>query len=207
MVKGGTNFRSGKRFKKRKCPRSSFTSSNIIESSEVESFTINEDHEEDGEISGPSTAVNGNIPSGHLEKKKKCRSFDVNRRSFYAMRRIGNGHVGLKRFLMLMNHPPPMHEKNYRNIGYTFYDGVKEVAESVMKEACDQVRSLSTGYNAEDNVIMDTGVTLDGTWQKRGFTSYNGAVMAISIHTGKILDLEAVSVLSILCKYRGVQER
>ena len=126
-------------------------------------------------------------------KKKKCRSFDVNRRSFYAMRRIGNGHVGLKRFLMLMNHPPPMHEKNYRNIGYKFYDGVKEVAESVMKEACDEVRSLSTGYNAEDNVIMDTGVTLDGTWQKRGFTSYNGAVMAISIHTGKILDLEAMS--------------
>ena len=36
-----------------------------------------------------------------------------------------------------------------------------------MKEACDEVRSLSTGYNAEDNVIMDTGVTLDGTWQKR----------------------------------------
>ena len=59
MVKGGTNFRkaSCKRFKKRKCPRSSFTSSNIIESSEGESFTINEDHEEDREISGPSTAV------------------------------------------------------------------------------------------------------------------------------------------------------
>ena len=65
MVKGGTNFRkaSGKRFKKRKCPRSSFTSSNIIESSEVESFTINEDHEEDGEISGPSTAV-PTVPRG-----------------------------------------------------------------------------------------------------------------------------------------------
>ena len=35
---------------------------------------------------------------------------------------------------------------------------------------------------------MDTGVTLDGTWQKRGFTSYNGAIMAISINTEKILD-------------------
>ena len=67
MVKGGTNFRkaSGKRFKKRKCPRSSFTSSNIIESSEVESFTINEDHE-DGEISGPSTAV----PTVPVSEKK-----------------------------------------------------------------------------------------------------------------------------------------
>ena len=47
------------------------------------------------------------------------------------MRRIGNGHVGLKRFLMLMNHPPPMNEKNYQKIGYTFYDGVKDVAEGI----------------------------------------------------------------------------
>ena len=119
--------------------------------------------------------VNGNIPSGHLKKKKKCRSVDVNRRSCYGMRRIGNGNVGLKRFLMLMNHPPPMHEKNYRKIGYKFYDGVKDVAEGIMKEACDEVRSLSTGYTEEDDsIIMDTGVTLDGAWQKRGFTSYNG---------------------------------
>ena len=48
------------------------------------------------------------------------------------MRRIGNGHVGLKRFLMLMNHPPPM------KIGYKYY-GVKYV-EGIMKEACDEVR-------------------------------------------------------------------
>ena len=110
------------------------------------------------------------------KKKKKCRSFDVNRRSFYAMRRIGNGHVGLKRFLMLLNHPPPMNEKNYRKIGYKFYDGVKDVAEGIMKEACDEVRSLCSGYTEEDaSIVMDTGVTLDGTWQKRGFTSYNGA--------------------------------
>ena len=75
------------------------------------------------------------------KNKKKCRSFDVIKRSFYAMRRIGNGHVGLKRFLMLMNHPPP-HEKHYRKIWYKFYDGVKDVAEGIMKEACDEVRSL-----------------------------------------------------------------
>ena len=82
------------------------------------------------------------------------------------MRRIGNGHVGLKRFLMLMNHPPPMNENNYRKIGYKVY-GVKYVAEGIMKEVCDEVRSLSAGYTEEDaSIIMGTGVTLDGTWQK-----------------------------------------
>ena len=108
---------------------------------------------------------------------------------------------------MLMNHPPPMHGKNYQKIGYKFYDGVKDVAEGIMKEACDEVRSLSTGYNEEDDsIILDTGVT-GGTWQKREFTSYNGAVMAISINTGKILDLEVIFWYCQYCMNRGIQER
>ena len=37
---------------------------------------------------------------------------------------------------------------------------MKDVAEGIVKEACDEVRSLSTGYNEEDNSnIMNTGVT------------------------------------------------
>ena len=72
MVKGGTNFRkaSGKRIKKRKCPRRSSLSSSTNES-EVEIFinineTADNNHEEDGEISGPSTA----LPTVPVSEKK-----------------------------------------------------------------------------------------------------------------------------------------
>ena len=55
------------------------------------------------------------------------------------MRRIGN-------------ESPSSH---YRKIGYKFYDRVKDVAQGIMKEACDEVRSLSTGsYTEEDNSII-----------------------------------------------------
>ena len=68
---GGTNFRkaSGKRFKKRKCPkRSSLTSS--TNECEVETIiniieTADNNHE-DGEISGPSTA----LPTVPVSEKK-----------------------------------------------------------------------------------------------------------------------------------------
>ena len=103
------------------------------------------------------------------------------------MRRIGNGYEGLKRFLVLMNHPPPMTEKNYRKIAYAFNKGVKEVAGTVMQNACIEIRRNSP------NEIIDTAVSLDGTWQKRGFTSYNGAVVAISIPTGRIVGMEVMS--------------
>ena len=58
----------------------------------------------------------GLIVSGTSKKKKKVRSFGINRRVYYSMRRIGNGYEGMKRFLVLMNHPSPMTEKNYRKI-------------------------------------------------------------------------------------------
>ena len=63
--------------------------------------------------------------------------------TYYSMRRIGNGCEGLKRFLIFMNHPPPVTEKNYRKKSYAFNKGVKEVAETVMQDACNEIRRAS----------------------------------------------------------------
>ena len=45
-------------------------------------------------------------------------------------------------------------------------------------------------HDADCDNIIDIGISVDGTWQKRGFTSRKGAVAAISIETGRILDME-----------------
>ena len=58
--------------------------------------------------------------------------------TYYSMRRIGNGCEGLKRFLIFMNHPP-VTEKNYRKKSYAFNKGVKEVAETVMQDAWNEI--------------------------------------------------------------------
>ena len=86
---------------------------------------------------------------------------------------------------MLMDHPLPMTEKNYRTISNIFNQKIKVVAEKLMHEACEEIRGLSL-----DSEFVDTGVTVDGTWQKRGFTSMNGAVAAISIDTGHVVDID-----------------
>ena len=82
-----------------------------------------------------------------------------------------------------------MTEKNYRKTSSVFNKSVKHVAKMVMHEAAEEIHSS----NSFENDIVDTAVSVDGTWQKRGFTSYNGAVAAISITTGRILDVEAMS--------------
>ena len=38
------------------------------------------------------------------------------------------------------------------------------------------------------NTVADTAVSVDGTWQKRGYSSFNGVITAISMENGKVLD-------------------
>ena len=123
--------------------------------------------------------------------KTDCRSFDVNKRICYSMRRCGKGHAGLKQFLTPMNLPPPLTSANYNKIARKLHKAVKEVAVQSMQGAAEEV--------CGNNDITDVGVSLDGTWQKRGFTSLNGAVACISIDTGRILDIEITSRCCQLC--------
>ena len=53
-----------------------------------------------------------------------------------------------------------------------------------MDEAVQEVKS---------KICNDIGVSVDGTYHKRGFTSLNGNVAAISIDTGRIVDSEMMS--------------
>ena len=58
-----------------------------------------------------------------VPSKKKC--FDVNARVVHAMRRCCKGYRGVRRLLMLMNHPPPMTEKNYYKLSMRFSEAVR----------------------------------------------------------------------------------
>ena len=118
------------------------------------------------------------------------KTFDINRRIIYAMRNIGQGHASIKKFTALMNMPSPMTVKNYDQSVKTMTKVVVEVAEETMADAAHNLKS------SKDDVV-DTAVTCDGSWQRRGFASLNGSFTSISLATGKILD---ISVMSRYCK-------
>ncbi|GBM05384.1 hypothetical protein AVEN_94698-1 [Araneus ventricosus] len=44
-------------------------------------------------------------------------------------------------------------------------------------------------FPGPDNIA----VVVDGTWQKRGYTSHNGVVTVTSMDTGKIIDIDVLS--------------
>lgn len=66
-----------------------------------------------------------------------------------------------------------------------------------MSEGVEEVFDL---HPKNDNGLVDCGVSNDAAWQRRGFSSNNGFLTSISIDTGKILDVEAMSRICRGCE-------
>ncbi|GBO07517.1 hypothetical protein AVEN_120365-1 [Araneus ventricosus] len=53
--------------------------------------------------------------------------------------------------------------------------------------------------NKNNSDISQCGVSVDGTWQKRGHTSLNGCVSALSVDNEKVLDVEVMLKMCRIC--------
>ena len=116
--------------------------------------------------------------------EKSKGTYEVNRRFVYAMRSIGQGFTGAKKFCGIMNMPNLPTKNNYAKLVNSLKTVFFNVAKESMKNAAKELKT-------ED--IDECGVSVDGSWQKRGYTSLNGCVTAISIDSRKILDIEPMS--------------
>ena len=141
----------------------------------------------------------GWIYSFYTSKQQGKRS-EVNRRIVYSMRTLGKGHTGAKKICSLMNMPPPPAPNNYAKISKVITTCLQSIAKESISKAAEEIRILKGQNDPPVTEPVDCGVSFDGTWQKRGFSSRNGCVTAISIDTGKVLDVEALSQACKQCE-------
>ena len=123
------------------------------------------------------------------KKTRGPKVMEVNLRMVYGCRAVGVGHASMTKLCGHLNMPPPMSSENYDNLSQSLKVVAKEVAEKSMSDAGADLRG--------DAETADVGVFVDGTWQRKGFTSTLGVVSAISAKNGKILD---VCIMSKSCK-------
>ena len=83
-----------------------------------------------------------------------------------------------------------MIQNNYDKIVNTITEAVKTVAQETMFDLIASMIASEIRQNNKENVIFDTGISCDGSWQCRGYASNNGVVTVIYIDNGKILDVE-----------------
>ncbi|GFW11687.1 uncharacterized protein TNCV_43221 [Trichonephila clavipes] len=71
-----------------------------------------------------------------------------------------------------------------------------EVSELSMQKAASELLVL----HPTKNKIVECGISVDGTWQRRGYSSMNGCVAALSVDTGKVVDIEIMSSYCPTCR-------
>ena len=132
--------------------------------------------------------------------KPGCNAFEVNLRSVMAFREIGRGHKAMETFSTVMNMPLPMTSRNFNEINNKLLPVYKECAESNQKMAAEEVHDIK-GIDIAKPVNCQ--ISVDGSWQKRGYSSLNGVVTAIAHDNSKVID---VIVLSKHCKQCQIWE-
>ncbi|GFT74768.1 uncharacterized protein TNCV_2516681 [Trichonephila clavipes] len=108
----------------------------------------------------------------------------INTRFVYAMRSIGKGAEAGRMFCGVMNLPQP--PTKFSPFGKRILNAAKLVYE-------DSIQNAAKEAICENEGNKNIAVAVDGTWQKRGYTSLNGVVTVTSIDTGKVIDVDILS--------------
>ena len=91
-------------------------------------------------------------------------------------------------FPKILNMPPPPSRANFTKIqNKKLLPVVKQCANDSMVNNAVKVKEIVESDAGE------CGISIDGTRQKRGYSSHNGVVTAISLDTTKCLDVEVMS--------------
>ena len=114
-----------------------------------------------------------------------------------AARSAGLGRRGLQIAMASLDLLPPITGRAYSEHNTQIAKAVRPVIKNMMQESAHRLHDFYG--NPRDEVIC-VGVSIDGTWMKRGRLSKYGVVAAISCETGEILDYEIMCKLCDKCK-------
>ncbi|GFX28140.1 uncharacterized protein TNCV_424671 [Trichonephila clavipes] len=133
--------------------------------------------------------------SGFSSSKKTLNCPEVNTRFVYGMRQIGKGFSAGFKLCGTLN-LPRLSKTAYTNHENKLMPVISEVSELSMQKAASELLVL----HPTKNKIVECGISVDGTWQRRGYSSMNGCVAALSVDTGKVVDIEIMSSYCPTCR-------
>ncbi|GFU70291.1 uncharacterized protein TNCV_643471 [Trichonephila clavipes] len=100
----------------------------------------------------------------------------------FGMRAIGKRFSAERKLFSMLNLPYPS-KCTYKQYEIKLLHATSQAANSSVLKSTKSIAECSN----------ECGVSVDGTWQKRGYSSQNGCVSKISEDSGKILDIEEFS--------------
>ena len=121
--------------------------------------------------------------------------FEINVRAVFAFMGIGCGFNAIKDWTTMINLPNCLGKFAYQGLKEKIIIGSKETFNELSMESVAIIRQKyeDIGILPDKDNILDVAVSYDGTWQKKGHSSHNGAAVAVEILTGLPVDYEVLS--------------
>ena len=114
-------------------------------------------------------------------------------RAIIALQENGNGYTGLESVCGYMNLVPPMNVNSFNKSMGDIISSYKQCTEDSMNSAAENVRQMSNEITVDKEKIVDTVVSSDGAWQKRGHDSLNEIATIIQNDVGQSIDYRVLS--------------
>ena len=111
------------------------------------------------------------------------KGYEINRRIVIAMRLLGVGWHGIRKFCAFMELPRTTFHSFYDKVVKKMNTATNLVCQNSMMRAAEEEKTISI-ENGENGIV----VSGDGSWRKRGFTSLYGLATLIGYNFGKVVD-------------------
>ena len=149
---------------------------------------------------------NSECSSHHISRTfrttpKENRVYGINRGLVLALRLIGRGHSAAERLMSVLNLPSPVGRAPWSSHTKTLLKAVNELLDTQLSSAALEVKrfkiangSLAVGGAEKSDqelreLVVEAGASIDGSWSSRGWSARDGVVAAVSVDTGKVLDV------------------
>ncbi|GFX56786.1 uncharacterized protein TNCV_495341 [Trichonephila clavipes] len=114
----------------------------------------------------------------------------INSSFVLGLRIIGKGFSAGKKLCSFLG-LPFLSKLAFRNQERKLLKAAERVAQENINTALSEIKG--------SNSFTKCGISIDGTWQRRGYSSLNGCVSAISVDTGKFLEIEVMNQYCHIC--------
>ncbi|GFU49514.1 uncharacterized protein TNCV_1590601 [Trichonephila clavipes] len=145
----------------------------------------------EGLCSNLCVACSCGFMTGFTSTPKENKKFSLNTLLVFGLRLIGRGFTAGKNLLYTLN-LPCISKNTFRAHELKLLEAVQLCSEENMKAPSKDVQNFKKSTTC--------GVSVDGTWQRKGHMSLNGCISVISIDTGKLLDLEVMTQYCKMCE-------
>ena len=140
-------------------------------------------------------------PTRFHTSPKNSRFYDVNRAIVLAFRSIGRGYSAAQKFCSIVNLPNPVNKRPWSQHTKAILKVMETMLEQELCDAAFAVKKILRDVgDIEDcsdeelrEKIINAGASLDGSWSSRDWTARDGMVAAISVESGKVVDVVYLS--------------